>query len=279
MPETTSGALASGGPSAVGLTRLSPRLSFPPGGEALYRSILRLVDVGPESEFLLVPCGRGLGALFMARATDAAGAGADPDPLLVASANRRAAAAGLGATLHFETASLDDLPYQDAVFDLTLGEIELGAARDVRGAVREIARVTRPGGTVVLVQLVWNRAVETERGEDMVARLGVRPHLVVEWKQMLREAGITDLVVQDWSDAAASQDRPSVLGGLAELFTWRGKLQLLPRAWERWGFRGVRAVLSRERELRRLLEEERVLGVSMIKGTRAANEPVSEDER
>ena len=95
----------------------------------------------------------------------------------------------------------------------------------------------------------------------------------------VREAGITDLVVQDWSDAAASQDRPSVLGGLAELFTWRGKLQLLPRAWERWGFRGVRAVLSRERELRRLLEEERVLGVSMIKGTRAANEPVSEDER
>ena len=188
MPESTPGAPAIHGPSAVGLTRLSKRLSFPPGGEALYRHILQMVDLGREDEFVVVPCGRGASALFVAEASGASGAGTDTDDVLVGVANHRANREGAGGRLHFETAPLDDLPYQDAVFDLTLGEIELGAARDVRGAVREIARVTRPGGTVVLVQLVWNRAVETERGEDMVARLGVRPHLVVEWKQMLREA-------------------------------------------------------------------------------------------
>jgi SAM-dependent methyltransferase len=278
MPVMNSGALDSHSPSAVGLTRLSKRLSFPPGGEALYRSILRLVDLSPEDEFVVVPWGRGVRAVFVARATDAAGSGADPDPIMVDVANDRAKTAGMGPRLHFETAPLHELPYQDAVFDLAMGEIELAAAADPPAAVRELVRVTRPGGTVVLIQPVWMRAVERERAEGLVERLGIRPQLVVEWKQMLRDAGITDLVVEDWSDAAASQHQPSVLGGLAELFTVRGRLRLLPRAWDRWGFRGVRAVMSRERELRRLIHEERVLGVSLIKGVRAGDHPRSEGE-
>ncbi|MFO7894609.1 MAG: methyltransferase domain-containing protein [Longimicrobiales bacterium] len=276
MPEMKQGALDSHSPSAAGLTRLSTRLSFPPGGEALYRSIVRLLDLSERSQFLLAPCGRGRSALFVAEATGAAGAGVDPDPLMVAVAGERAKKADLAERLHFEQAPLHELPYQDGVFDVALAEIELGAARDPDEAVRELVRVIRPGGTVVLVQLIWLRALEEERRQELVEQLGVRPLMLVEWKQMLREAGIVDLVVEDWSDPAASRSRPSVLGGLAELFTLRGKLLLLPRAWRRWGWRGVRAVLSRERELRRLLKDERVLGVTLIKGTRAAAEPMED---
>lgn len=269
MPELNTGALDARGPSAVGLTRLSTRLAFPPGGEALYRSILRLVDLPPESEFLLVPCGRGRSALFVAESTGASGVGADPDPFMVRVATERAKAAGLAGRLHFDNAPVHDLPYQDDIFDLTLGEIELGATGDPPAAVRELVRVTKPGGTVALVQLVWLRTLADDRRTELVERLGVRPQMLVEWKQMLKEAGVGELRVEDWSDASGSQSRPSVLGGLSALFTLRGKLRILPRAWERWGWRGVRAALSRERALRHLLEEERVLGVSLIVGTRA----------
>jgi SAM-dependent methyltransferase len=280
MPESTPGASAIHGPSAVGLTRLSKRLSFPPGGEALYRHILQVVELGPDEEFVVVPCGRGASALFVADASGASGAGIDTDDVLVGLANRRANREGAGGRLHFDTAPPEDLPYQDAVFDLALGEIELGAAADPAAAVRELARVTRPGGRVVLVQLVWTRSLDHDRGADLVQRLGVRPRLVVEWKRMLRSAGVVDLVVEDWSDAAVSLDQPSVLGGLAELFTLEGKLRLLPGAWRRWGWQGIRAVLSRERELRTLVQEERVLGVSLIKGTRKSNGTEREgDER
>ncbi len=136
--------------------------------------------------------------------------------------------------------------------------------------------MTKPGGSVVLIQLIWLRALEEGRRRDLIGHLGVRPRMLVEWKQMLREAGIVDLHVEDWSDSAAGRSRPSVLGGLAELFTWQGKLRLLPRAWRRWGWRGVRALMSRERELRKLVEDEQVLGVSLIKGTRAAAEPTED---
>lgn len=266
MPDTTPRALDSHSPSAVGLTRLSTRMSFPPGGEALYRSILDLVELTPESEFLLVPCGRGRGALFVAEHSGASGAGVDPDPTMTAVAAERAKAAGFSGRLHFEHAPMEELPYQDQVFDLVLAEIELAGAEDAAAAVRELARVTRTGGTVALVQLVWLRALDEAREDELVERLGVRPLMLMQWKQMLRDAGVEDLEVQDWSAAEDGSGQPSVLGGLSALFTLRGKLRLLPRAWERWGWRGVRAVLSRERELRHLLEEERVLGVSLIMG-------------
>ena len=268
MSAANPGALDSHSPSAVGLTRLSTRLSFPPGGEALYRSILRLVELGPSSEFLLVPCGRGRSAMFVAESTGAGGAGADPDALMVEVATERAKEQGAAGRLHFDRAPLDELPYQDEVFDVALGEVELGAARDATAAVRELVRVTRPGGTVVLIQLVWTATLPEARRAELVERLGVRPLMLMEWKQMLRQAGIGDLHVEDWSDAATSPSRPSVLGGLSELFTVAGKLRLLPRAWSRWRWRGVRAVLSQGRELRRLIEEDRVLGVTLIKGTR-----------
>jgi ubiquinone/menaquinone biosynthesis C-methylase UbiE len=266
MPEPEAGALERLNPSAVGLTRLSARLSFSSAGEALYRSLLRLVELTPDSEFLLVPSGRGRSARFVAESTGAAGAGADPDAEMVAVATDRAKAKGLTERLHFEHAPLDDLPYQDDVFDLALGEIELAAAEDPAPSVRELVRVTRPGGIIVLIQLVWLRPLEAPGRTELVQRLGIRPLMLVEWKQILKDAGVVDIQVDDWSDAAAPPHRVPVLGGLSELFTFRARLRILPRAWRRWGWRGVRAVLSREVELRRLLHNERVLGVAVIRG-------------
>lgn len=278
MPEPNQGALDSHGPSAVGLTRLSSRLSFPPEGVALYRSILGRVELSQESEFVLIPCGRGRGARFVAEATGAGGAGADSDPVMVGVASDRARRAGLADRLHFERAPMHDLPYQDAVFDLALGEIELGVLGDPAPAVGEMVRVTKPGGTVILVQLVWKRNVGADRRDELVGRLGLRPRLPGEWERMLRDAGVIDVRMEEWPDGAG-RDRPSGLRGLTELFTWRGKLRLVFRAWNRWGWRGIRSVLSRNRELRRLLEEERVLGACLITGTRpAGSESEERDE-
>jgi tocopherol O-methyltransferase len=247
-------------------------MAFPAAGEALYRSVLTLSELSPASEFLLVPSGRGKSARFVAETTGAAGAGADPDAQMVAVASERAKAKGLASRLHFEQAPLHDLPYQDAVFDLALAEIELAGAAEPAAVVQELARVTRPGGWVVLIQLVWLGSMESARREEVVKRLGVRPRMVVEWKQMLRDAGVTDIQVEDWANAPGPVRRLPVIDGLAELFTMQGKLRLLPRAWRRWGWPGVRAVLSRERELRRLLQEERALGVAVIRGRVAGEE-------
>jgi SAM-dependent methyltransferase len=270
MPEPIPGALEATSPSAVGLTRLSARLSFPPGSAELYQSILRMADASPVSEILIVPSGRGRSARFVAEASGATVSGADPDPQMVAIATERAKLKGLGSRLHFDQAYLHDLPYQNDIFDLALGEIELAAARHPPGAVRELVRVTKPGGMIVLIQLVLLKGMAAERRQNIIEKLGIRPLMVVEWRQMLKEAGVEDVQVEDWSASSGWPRRLPVVGGLNQLFTVRGKLKMLPRAWSRWGWRGVKAVLSRERELRELLSRERAMGVMVIRGRVAA---------
>lgn len=252
----------------LGLARLGPRAALPPGGEGLYRHLARLAELGPDREFLVVPCGQAAATEFLARTTGAAGSGVDPDEGLVERANQRAKAAGLAERLHYEHAPLEDLPYQDAVFDVAIGDIGLAAAEDVEAAVRELVRVTRPMGSVVLVQLVWTGNVSPERRQAVEEHLGVRPLVLVEWKQLLRDAGVVDLHVEDWADGAGDHRQPGALRGLIEFLSLRDRLGMLWRAGRLWGWRGVPAALARDRQVRALLTRERVLGLSVIKGTR-----------
>src|SRR5690606_448695 len=139
-----------------------------------------------------------------------------------------------------------------------------------------LVRVTRPGGYVVLVQLVWKAPVDEERRETLAAHLGARPRMVVEWKRLLREHGVEDLHTEDWSaDRAAfraSATKP--FPDFAEIFSFGEKAGILRRAWGQWGWRGVRHALERERSVSRLLTRERILGLDLLKGRKAVPELV-----
>ncbi|HEU0013039.1 MAG TPA: methyltransferase domain-containing protein [Longimicrobium sp.] len=258
-----------GGPSMLDLVRLSREVVFPPGGEALYRQIASLTELKEGCEILDCACGRGVSTLYLAETFDVSGVGVDPDVVLVKEAERRARDVAMDGRLTFEAAALDDLPFRDASFDIAIGEIGLAASADPARAVAELARVTKPYGSVVLVQLIWTGNVDPTRREILVRHLGARPMILVEWKQLLRDAGVVDLVVEDWSDAP-SPFRPEAapFPDFSEIFSLREKLAILRRAWRRWGFAGVRGAVLREREIHRLLTRERVLGLSLIKGTR-----------
>lgn len=258
-----------GGPSMLDLVRLSRHVVFPPGGEELYRQIARITELKEGMEVLDAACGRGVSTIFLASNYGVDAAGVDADETLTAQATQRARAADLEGRVNFTAAPLDDLPFKDGIFDVTIGEIGLAALADPARAVRELARVTKPFGCVILVQLIWTGNVDQERREILVQHLGARPLILVEWKQHLRDAGVVELQVEDWSDQP-SPFRPAAgpFPDFAEIFTLREKLDILRRALRRWGWRGVRGAVLREREVHRLLTRERVLGLSLIKGTR-----------
>lgn len=263
--EARDGALLGRRPTALGLARLSSRRVFPPGGVELYRHLARLVELEADEEFLLVPCGRGVTTQFLAEITKAHGSGVDPNGELIAAAEARARAARRTEQLQYEQASLTDLPYQDAVFDVAIGELGLAAVDDAAAAVRELARVVKPLGKVLLLQLTWNTAVDPERHDVVVEALGPRPRLLVEWKQMLRDAGVVDLYVEDWSDAIGPLREPGSLGGLAEFDSILDRAAVLARAWRWWGWGGVKRMLE---GVRSLAGPERVLGLSLIRGVK-----------
>lgn len=261
---------AGAGPSVLDLVRLSRTAVFPPGGEPLYREIASMVELEEGQELLDAACGRGIATAFLARQYGVVATGVDPDSELVREAEQRARAEDLQHRLTFQHSRLDDLPFRDAMFDVVLGEVALSALADPARAIGELVRVTRPMGSVVLVQLTWTGNLDEERREILVRHLGARPLLLVECKQLLRDAGVVELQVSDWSDRP-SPFRPG--GGapfhdLARLFTLREKLEILRRAVRRWGWGALRGAVMREHEIHRLLTVERVLGLTVVKGTR-----------
>jgi 2-polyprenyl-3-methyl-5-hydroxy-6-metoxy-1,4-benzoquinol methylase len=241
-------------------------------GEDLYREVVRVADIREGQEVLLSGCGEGIATEWVAARTGAHVTGVDADRERIERAEERARALTVPLPLTYQQAPLDDLPHEDAVFDAAIGEPELAAAADPERAVAELVRVTKPMGCVCLLQLTWSSDISAAARELLVERLGLRPHLLVEWKQMLREAGVVEMQVQDWtSGGPSSHSRASGATRAvpeAPRLTWQQKAQIVGRAWRRWGWREAREAVERETALLRDLSRERAIGFQLIKGVK-----------
>jgi SAM-dependent methyltransferase len=235
----------------------------------LYREVAQLTEAERRHEILIAGCGTGSATEWFAVRTGASVTGVDPDPDSIHVAEAHARTLTTPNPIQYEHAPLDDLPHETGVFDIAIGDPALSAAASPERAVMELARVTRPMGSVVLLQPTWTSEVPADEREPIIERLGLRPHLLIEWKQMLRDAGVVELQVQDWtsgppggrgSGAGAPRHAPSL--------TWRQKMQIVGRARRRRGWREARGAVERETTLIRELSRERTIGFQLIKGVK-----------
>lgn len=117
--------------------------------------------------------------------------GIDNSAGMLAVAERRVAAAGLDVELRLADAQALDLP--DGSVDVVVSTLTLCSIPDDAAAVREAARVLRPGGRLVMLEHVasdrpWVRAVER-----LLEPLSVRwqgDHLLRDPERRVREAGL-----------------------------------------------------------------------------------------
>jgi FAD/FMN-containing dehydrogenase/SAM-dependent methyltransferase len=110
--------------------------------QPLFEAVLDAAKVGPGTRLLDVGCGSGL-TLVLAQQRGAVPAGLDISPGLLQVARDRLPDADL------REGDLEFLPFGDAAFDAVTGINAFQFAGDPRQALREAARVTRPGGRVV----------------------------------------------------------------------------------------------------------------------------------
>src|SRR5580704_4707557 len=108
----------------------------------LFEAVLDAAKVGLGTRRLDVGCGSGL-TLVLAQQRGAVPAGLDISPGLLQVARDRLPDADL------REGDLEFLPFGDATFDAVTGINAFQFAGDPRQALREAARVTRPGGRVV----------------------------------------------------------------------------------------------------------------------------------
>ncbi len=107
---------------------------------------------GPLEGRRLLDAGCGDGRLLaLAAARGAKATGLDPDSAMLASARERARREGI--TARFLEGRIERLPFADGSFDIVLAVTVLSFVADAPLAFREMARVLRPGGRLVLGEL------------------------------------------------------------------------------------------------------------------------------
>lgn len=119
--------------------------------QPLAEQFVDLVDVHAGDRVLDVGCGPGvLTAPLVSRCGDGSVAAVDPSPPFVAAAREQFPRADV------REASAEHLPYDDDTFDAALAQLVVHFMADPVAGLREMGRVTRPGGTVSAS--VWDNA-------------------------------------------------------------------------------------------------------------------------
>jgi ubiquinone/menaquinone biosynthesis C-methylase UbiE len=109
-------------------------------------NLAEALDIVPDERVLDVACGSGNGAISAARRSWGGVVGADYVPALLERGRERAAAERLG--IEFVEADAQDLPFDDASFDVAMSIFGAMFAPNQPKTASELLRVTKPGGRI-----------------------------------------------------------------------------------------------------------------------------------
>jgi demethylmenaquinone methyltransferase/2-methoxy-6-polyprenyl-1,4-benzoquinol methylase len=123
------------------------------------RRAVRALELGDRPRVLDVATGTGDLAIAIARARPGATViGLDPSPAMLAIAARKLARAGLVARVELRAGDAQALPFASCELDAATIAFGIRNVPDRALALRELARVVRPGGRIAILELGEPRA-------------------------------------------------------------------------------------------------------------------------
>ena len=193
------------------------------------REMIGALPLRPGDRVLDMACGAGVYSRWLAERVGPRGLVAGVDISRAFLDQARAHAAGAGR-LAWQIGDIAGLPFADGAFDLAWGAQSMYSLPDPLAALRELARVTRPGGTVAVFEndmmhhllLPWPAEIELAvrqaqlQSVQATASEPAKFFIGRELCAVFAEAGLRDCRVQPYSavrQAPLSPDERRYLAG------------------------------------------------------------------
>lgn len=161
----------------------------------LLEGLVRLAGAAPGERALDVACGPGLLTLALAARTGEA-VGLDATPAFLRLAREEAARRGLGG-VRFEEGDAEALPFPEACFDLATCRAAFHHFPRPERVLAEMRRVVRPGGRLVVADLLGSEDPDKAALHDRIERLCDPSHVralpASELESLFRDAGLVVL--------------------------------------------------------------------------------------
>jgi SAM-dependent methyltransferase len=167
------------------------------------------LDPQPGETVADLGSGGGLDAFLAARRVGPSGrvVGVDMTPEMVARARGNAARDGV-ENVEFRQGRLESLPLDDASVDAVTSNCVFNLVPDKAAVFREVARVLRPGGRLVVSDIVLDGPIPEAVEGDLLAYVGCVAGAAQrdDYFETLRGAGLDDVVVLTDVDFLAAVD-------------------------------------------------------------------------
>jgi len=191
------------------------------GGLKATRELVELCHIDKEKYVLDVGCGTGKTPCYLAKRHGCRAVGVDISKRMIDRANERAKKEGVEDRVEFRVADAQNLPFEDDLFDVVIGEAITALLEDRQKGVSEYVRVTKPGGYVGLIEATWIKIPPPKELVEYLSRTyGFKEEIPTSdgWKELLKGTGLRDLVVRTYK-----------ISGLGD----RDNLKDVMRAWHR----------------------------------------------
>jgi arsenite methyltransferase len=210
------------------------------GGFPATKTLLSLCHVEDAREILEVGCGIGVGPAHAARTYGCRVVGIDLSERMIEWSRQRAREERVENRIEFQVADVLALPFESDRFDATLCESVLAFVADKEKAIRELVRVTKPGGYVGLNEAFLLTETPSPQVVELARQMGTEIVSLDAWRALWDASDLRDRVVRAY--------RVDPVREVRSRMRWIG-LRWLVRGWAR----AVRVYLT-EPSLRPALE-------------------------